>query len=83
VPRFEAAATLNCGVGDEDLNDRVLVLHGEMNAPDRPAAVIWGFLAQTTGTVTPTISPSRTIAANCSALQPSVPAGRFGSTIQR
>ena len=35
------------------------------------------------GTVTPIMSPSRTIAASCSSLQPSVPAGRRGSTIQR
>ncbi len=35
------------------------------------------------GTVTPIMSPSRTIAANCASFQPSVPAGRTGSTIQR
>ncbi len=36
-----------------------------------------------TGTLTPIMSPSRTIAANRSSVQPSVPAGRRGSTIQR
>ena len=35
------------------------------------------------GIVTPIISPSRTMAASWSAVQPSVPAGRRGSTIQR
>jgi polyisoprenyl-phosphate glycosyltransferase len=35
------------------------------------------------GTVTPIMSPSRTIAASSSSRQPSVPAGRLGSTIQR
>jgi glycosyltransferase involved in cell wall biosynthesis len=39
--------------------------------------------APATGTVTPIMSPSRTIEANCSSLQPAVPAGRSGSTIQR
>ncbi len=33
--------------------------------------------------VTPIMSPSRTMAASCASLQPSVPAGRSGSTIQR
>ncbi len=35
------------------------------------------------GTVTPIMSPSRTIDARRSSSQPSVPAGRRGSTIQR
>ena len=35
------------------------------------------------GTVTPIMSPSRTIAASCASLQSSVPVGRSGSTIQR
>jgi hypothetical protein len=35
------------------------------------------------GTVTPIMSPSRTIEANCASLHPSVPVGRIGSTIQR
>jgi polyisoprenyl-phosphate glycosyltransferase len=39
--------------------------------------------APATGTVTPIMSPSRTIDANCASLQPAVPAGRSGSTIQR
>ena len=43
----------------------------------------WRHRAGRDGTVTPIMSPSRTIAASRSSLQPSVPAGRRGSTIQR
>ncbi|MSO99582.1 MAG: hypothetical protein EXR07_00815 [Acetobacteraceae bacterium] len=72
----------------------VLSISVTRDVPAPPVAVLAGGLLvlaaaksrkrrQTDGTVTPTMSPSRTIAASCSTLQPSVPAGRFGSTIQR
>ncbi len=35
------------------------------------------------GTLTPIMSPSRTSPASLSSVQPSVPSGRTGSTIQR
>ena len=39
--------------------------------------------AQIAGTLTPIMSPSRTIPASLASSHPSVPAGRIGSTIQR